>query len=94
MSLITDTLRGVVNRIEVRTTLGPDIAIDDPFGDQPSVSSAAGAILKPSIVGYNVTGDKTFSITPYGDPGVTKWPLIVFGGGILLAWGLYRAFLR
>ena len=96
MALIDTVLDQLVSRMDIRTTLGPTITIDEPFkvGPPSPASTAAGRVLKPSISILPRGQAKPIVFAPYGDPGITKWPVIVFGGGALLGWLTWRAFGR
>jgi hypothetical protein len=93
VAFITDVMREAVGRVEVRTTLGPPIVIDDPFAPAGGEPSFAVRLLKPSITLFDKGGVELHSIAPEGDPGTSKWPLVVFSVGILLALNL-RGLLR
>jgi hypothetical protein len=92
---VLNVLDRAVKGVRVQTTLGPDLYIPDPFrtdpkttGDGGAAPGAAGAagldplrLLKPKITLYTHDGwgrDRVFA--PYGDPGGTLWPWIVFTG--------------
>lgn len=106
---LTDLLDPYVARIQVQTTIGPDILIDDPFRAQSA--GAAGAappiggtptfdlarLLKPKMLIYDRSGGAPVSFTPYGDPGESLWPFVVVGLGLLiggLAYGTWRGMRR
>lgn len=92
MSLVSDTLRSLVSKMEVRTTAG-NIVLDDPFGE-PGPPSVANRILRPSLYVYDSGGNVIYHNALYGEPPVNLGPTLVFGGALLSAWFFYRAFLR
>lgn len=95
MPFIQDTLNELVQKIEVHTTLGPNLVIDEPFKPgESAVPSAAMKILKPSVFVYQRGGGDLLKFAPYGDPGITKWPFLIFGIGGLIGWLGWRAFGR
>jgi len=84
-SAVQSLLSGAVGSITVKTTLGPDLTIDQPFASGPPSPAAtvAGNILKPAIVVADANGNTLFSSAPYGDPGETAWPLVAAGIGLM-----------
>lgn len=109
MSTFTSLVDPFVGRIQVKTTMGPDVLIDDPFRAQ--AEGAAGAappaggaptfdlarILKPKLLVYDRNGGAPVEFAPYGDPGESLWPVIVIGLGLLiggLAYGTWRGMRR
>ncbi len=98
MAFATDVLNQLVGRVVVRTEWGPDVVIDDPFSAQPTGGTPAAPYLRPEIAIYPRAGGAISAdpirFAPYGSPGETKWPFIVAGGGLLLGWFIFRAFVR
>jgi hypothetical protein len=99
MSLVTDLLAQAVDRMEIRTSIGPTISLDQPFAPSPpGDDSATTQFLRPVISIYpkSVAGVAVQPVVfaPYGDPGETKWPFVVAGLGLLLGGFLYLAFGR
>lgn len=82
---VIDSTMAVLDRavkaIRVESAWGPRTRITDPFAPSPSNEpSVVGSLLKPKITFEMRTGwggDR--SITPYGDPGPSKFPLLVAG---------------
>lgn len=89
-------LQNAVQSIVIETAYGPPIVIDDPL--KPAPPNPFLQALKPKIT-LTIKGQNPLIITPYGDPGVTRWPIVKVGalvlGGLLVAgigYGIYRAF--
>lgn len=85
-----EMIKRLLTRVEIRSALGPDIDMPDPFApsDPNSETSLLLKQLKPSIRLY-VSGSP-IDIAPYGMPGPTRWPTIVNaakGIGILAGFG-------
>lgn len=88
-------LENAIQSITVETAYGPPIVIDNPL--QPSPPSSLLQALKPKVT-IQLKNQSPTVITPYGDPGPTKWPMVKLGayivGGFLVAgvvYGIYRA---
>lgn len=86
----SDILRSLVTQVRVDTAYLPPIVIDDPFRPGNGKPSPVLQALKPRIT-LMVSG-KPVVVTPYGDPGPSKWPAIktglaiagLVGAGLLL----------
>jgi len=85
MSLVTDVLSDTVAKIEVRSAWGPTFVIDRPFKADGGEQSALVRFLKPQVTVRDDRGSVLARSSPAGDPGITKWPVVVVGLGILLA---------
>lgn len=100
MAFINDILDQTVERIEVRTAWGPLISIPEPFHKPGTVpvttaapATAAGIpgfdvarFLQPEISIFSRDGSEPYVVQPYGDPGVSKWPMLVAGLGLTIGW--------
>lgn len=85
-----------VKAITVQTNYLPDMVITDPFAPGAPVPNPMLQALQPKItVSLDISGiQKDVVVTPYGEPGPTKWPLIKTAGLVLLigflSYGVFR----
>lgn len=85
-----------IKGITVQTAYLPDIVINDPFAKGPPVPNPILQALKPKItVSLDIAGmQKDVAMTPYGEPGATKWPVIKTGLLVLaigfLSYGVFK----
>ncbi len=83
-------LRNLVERATVETTLMPPLVLNQPFA--PGPPNPLLQMLRPRIT-LRVAGSDVV-LAPYGDPGVSRWPVVkVVGmtiGGLLLGAALRR----
>ena len=80
-------LDSLVAGVQIDTTWGPPVVIADPFSPVPT-PSGPGAFLKPKIT-FQFRDGSSQAITPYGDPGETKWPFLLTALaalGVVSAW--------
>lgn len=89
--LLIASLDQAVARVTVRTSWGPPMVVVDPFrqtAGEPGAPGAGGGqpggtfdpmrFLKPEItVDLRSGGQRVYR--PYGDPGWSKWPLLLTG---------------
>jgi hypothetical protein len=89
---ITTALLQNIRKVTVETAYLPTIQLDDPFA--PGPPSPLLQLLKPKIT--IETSVSPVVLTPYGDPGETKWPWVLaammIGSAALLylGWQFYR----
>lgn len=79
-----EALAKMITRIDVETAYGPPIVLNDPFA--PGPPNPYLKALKPRVT-IQVAGQQ-IQMKPYGDPGVTKWPLVATGAALVGAVGL------
>lgn len=100
MAVINDLLDQAVARIDVRTAWGPLISIPEPFHKPGTAPVATATPATATPVGFDVArfmqpeisvflrGDEEnpYVVQPYGDPGISKWPIVVAGLGLTIGW--------
>lgn len=91
-------MTGIENSLQsvsIETAYGPLILIKDPL--KPAPPNPLMQKLKPKVT-LNIKGQAPVVLEPYGDPGVSKWPMVKLIGmaaaGVVIAsigYGIYRA---
>ena len=88
--LFTQLARTAIEKVEVDTAYGPQIAIADPFA--PGPPNPYLQKLKPRIRIYASGSPTPVVMEPYGAPGPSAWPLIrdslIVGSVVLGAAGI------
>lgn len=88
--LLTEELRNYVTGVTIETAWTPPIVIRDPF--QPGAPSPILQALRPRVtVEIRGGAGKPLVMAPYGDPGPSRWPLVVGAGAVLLGLLVYAA---
>lgn len=80
-------LASIVSGVRVESAWGPTFTVAQPFAASGSGPSPLLTFLKPKVT-LLLNGGAEYAITPYGEPGPTKWPMVQAGlifGGLLLA---------
>lgn len=91
---IATTLLQNVQTVTVQTAWLPTITLNDPF--QPGPPNPLLNLLKPKIT-IQTVGGAPIVMTPYGDPGASKWPIAAAVGAvgvIAIVWWVWRAWNR
>lgn len=66
----------LISKVVVDTEWGPQIVAD--VSGPPGTGAAMMQLLKPRISVYLAGAADPIVLSPYGDPGVTKWPFVQF----------------
>lgn len=87
-SALTDQLQAWITGLTVETAWTPPVVIRDPF--KPGAPSPLMKLLRPRVT-FELAGGKVkpLVIAPYGDPGPTRWPLVLAGGALVLGLVVY-----
>lgn len=87
---LAENVLQAVKGVTVETAYLPTIRLNQPFA--PGPPNALLSALKPKI-SIDIGEGAPIVMTPYGDPGTTKWPvvaLIFVGGAFALGYLAYR----
>jgi hypothetical protein len=78
----------LVDRITIRSAWLPDITINKPL-ERSTEPNPVLDVLKPSFIIESGYSGKPVTMSPYGEPGETRWPLVKIGLIVVLGLGVF-----
>ncbi len=74
----------LVEYIEIESAYGPKIHLDGPLAPhQPAPGPSLLEQIKPRMT-IKIKGMAPWVVEPYGKPGITKWPWVLFAAGAVI----------